>query len=68
MDFSEEALEGGAVAGWFGDVPDYYYRVGIEEWQLPFFCLRGLRVRDLDRFLVDREAAETLAQARTRSS
>ena len=51
LDASPEAIGTGAVAGWFGDVPDYYYRVGVEEWQLPFFCLRGLKVRDLDRFL-----------------
>jgi len=51
LDFSPQSLHGGAVAMWKGDIPHYYYRLAIEQWQAGHFCLGDLKVSELDRFL-----------------
>ena len=59
LDFSPGSIQSGSIAMWKGDIPHFYYRLGIEEWQKPFFTLGDLKVQDLDQFL------ESLGEPRT---
>lgn len=59
LDVSPQALQGGAVCGWKGDVPNCFYGMGLEAWMRPYFVLTGLKVKDIDQLL------EMLGEAKT---
>ena len=47
IELSEDVLEGGKLAAWGGDIPDFFYRLEIPPDMSEFFCLDGLTAADL---------------------
>jgi len=48
LDFSKTNLRGGSVAHLKADAPDYYYRLRLEPWMVPFFIMEGITVTQLN--------------------
>lgn len=52
LDLSGRAIGLGFAATFQADMPDYYYTLMTEEWQHPFFVLRGITVAELNKYLI----------------
>ena len=68
LDFSPQTLHQGEAAMWKGDVPHFYYRLGLEDWQMPYFTLGELKQGEFDTFLMSLGEAATGICRSTRQS
>ena len=51
---------------WKGDIPHCYYRLGLEDWQLPYFVIEGVSVAEFRAFL--KELGEKMIKKKDREA
>ena len=50
MDLSMTQLKGGRAHLISGDLPEFYYTLGLEDWQTEYFCVPGVTVTELNQY------------------
>ena len=49
-DLSVTQLRGGRAHMISGDLPEFYYTLGLEDWQTGYFCVPGVTVTELNAY------------------